>query len=94
MLPGPGSVSTTRSSGQCDRFKFLSLSKTRSPFFKFTLSDNHFFRSVNIGRYSQVHCDQKMLVAAWNAFHLRRTVTSTSLLLITGVLLDRCPNRK
>ena len=53
------------------------------------LSDDHFFHSVNIGRYSRVHRDQNMLVAAWTAFHLRRNVTPTSLLLITGVLLDR-----
>ena len=58
------------------------------------MSDDHSFRSVNSGRYSRVHRDQKLLVAAWTAFHVRRTVTSTSLLLITGVLLDRHPNRK
>ena len=93
-LPVPGSVSTARPSGQCDRFTCLLHSKTRSTFFKFTLSDDHFFCSVNIGRYSRVHRHQNMLVATWTAFHLRRVVSSTSLLLINGVLLDRRPNRK
>ena len=60
----------------------------------FALSENHLFRSVNVGRYSQVYRDLNMLVISWSASNLRSPFTSISLLLITGVLLDRLPNRK
>ena len=90
-LSGPGNVSTIHPSGHFDDFKF-SHGKTRPP--KFMLKDNYFFCSVNIGRYSRVHWDQNILVAAWTAFHVSHNITSTSLLLTTRLLLDRHPDKK
>ena len=73
----PGNTLVTHPNNQRLLGTMLSTTRTRSFTAKFRLFSSHLWRCCNVGRYSQIHRDQKQSAMNWVCLHCLREYRSS-----------------